>query len=87
MSSHFPPDGQRRAFYSPNEAAALLGVSTTTVRGWIRSDRLFAYRVSHRASRIPLTSLMEMLGGSQPVTHRTLSQAEAEAIWDEIEAE
>jgi excisionase family DNA binding protein len=78
---------QATAFYTPDEAAILLRVPTSTVRGWIRSKKLFAYRVSDRTTRIPLTSVMEMLGESQPVTHRTLSPAQEDAVWAEIEAD
>ena len=85
--SHLPPDFQKQAFYTPDELAHLLRVHVSTVREWIRTDKLFAYRLSERISRIPLTSVMEMLGESRPVIHRTLTGEEEEAVWAQGEAE
>jgi len=85
--SHLPPDFQKQAFYTPEELAQLLRVHVSTVREWIRTDRIFAYRLSERISRIPLTSVMEMLGESQPVIHRTLTEEEEETVWAQGEAE
>jgi excisionase family DNA binding protein len=86
-NSHLPSDFPRRAFYTPDELAGLLRVHVSTVREWIRTDRLFAYRLSERISRIPLTSVMEMLGESQPAIHRTLSEDEEASIWERSQAE
>lgn len=80
-TSHLPSDFPKRAFYTPDELADLLRVHVSTVREWIRTDRIFAYRLSERISRIPLTSVMEMLGESQPVIHRTLTEDEEDAVW------
>jgi excisionase family DNA binding protein len=85
--SRLPSEFQKQAFYTPDEVAGLLRVHVSTVREWIRSDRLFAYRLSERISRIPLASVMEFLGESQPVTHRTLTPEEEAAVWTELEGE
>jgi excisionase family DNA binding protein len=47
-------DGPGRRFYSPREAAQLLGVSPTTVMTRIHEGTLPAVRVSDRVYRIPL---------------------------------
>ena len=86
-TSHLPPNFQMQAFYTPDEVADLLRVHVSTVREWIRSERLFAYRISERVSRIPLGSLMELLGEPQPVAHVDLSRDDAQAVWAEIAAE
>jgi excisionase family DNA binding protein len=84
-SSHLPPEFSRQAFYTPDELARILRVHVSTIREWVRSDRLFAYRISERVIRIPLGSVMELLGESQPVTRRTLTPAEEAAAWKEAE--
>jgi len=86
-TSHLPPDFQMQAFYTPDEVAALLRVHVTTVRDWIRSERLFAYRISERVSRVPLGALMELLGEPQPVVHRILNPADGQAVWAAIASE
>lgn len=61
-----------QAFYTPAELARLLGVDVSTVRMWIRLDRLVAYRLAERVTGIPLSSVMELVGNSQdarPVGH------------------
>ncbi len=86
-SSHLPPEFRRQAFYTPDELAGILRVHVSTVREWIRSDRLFAYRISERVTRIPLGSVMELLGESQAVTRRTLTPDEEAAAWNEAEVQ
>jgi excisionase family DNA binding protein len=86
-TSHLPPDFQMHAFYTPDEVAALLRVHVSTVRDWIRSERLFAYRISERVSRVPLGALMELLGEPQPVAHRILSPADGQVVWAAIASE
>lgn len=61
--SHTPPGavGDDRLF-SPEEAAAYLGVHVQTVRAWIRSGRLHASRLAgQRALRIAATDLRSVL--------------------------
>jgi excisionase family DNA binding protein len=87
MISHLPSDFPKQAFYTPDELAQVLRVHVSTVREWIRTDQLFAYRLSERVGRIPLTSVMELLGESQPVTHRTLTAQEEDAAWAQSETE
>lgn len=43
-----------KRFYTPQEAAALLGVSSTTVMSRIHDGALPAVRVSERVYRIPI---------------------------------
>jgi excisionase family DNA binding protein len=45
-----------RRFYAPQEVAALLGVSTTTVMTRIHEGALPAVRVSDRVYRIPIAA-------------------------------
>lgn len=76
-----------QAFYTPAELARLLGVDVSTVRRWVSSRRLVAYRLPARVTRIPLGSVMELFGESQEVSHRTLSPEQEAAVWAEGEAE
>ncbi len=80
-------DFERKAFYSPAEISSLLQVHVSTVRDWIHSERLFAYQLSERIYRIPLSALMELLGEDDEVTRRELSPAESDRIWRDISAE
>ena len=80
-------DFEKKAFYTPAEISALLQVHVSTVRDWIHTERLFAYQLSDRVCRIPLSSLMELLGETDAVTRRRLSTAEGEQIWRGISAE
>lgn len=80
-------DFEQKAFYTPAEISALLQVHVSTVRDWIHAERLFAYQLSERVYRIPLSALMEMLGEDDPVTRRELSLAESDQIWRDISAE
>ena len=80
-------DFEKKAFYTPAEIAALLQVHVSTVRDWIHMERLFAYQLSERVYRIPLSSLMEMLGETDAATRRDLSTAESDQIWRDISAE
>jgi excisionase family DNA binding protein len=72
---------------TPAEISALLQVHVSTVRDWIHTERLFAYQLSERVYRIPLSSLMELLGETDTVTRRQLSTAEGEQIWRGISAD
>ena len=80
-------DFEKKAFYTPGEIAVLFQVHVSTVREWIHSDRLFAYRLSERVVRVPLSSVMELLSESPRVTERDLSPDEAHEIWRRIAAE
>ena len=80
-------DFEKKAFYTPVEISALLQVHVSTVRDWIHMERLFAYQLSERVYRIPLSSLMELLGETDAATHRDLSTAESDQIWRDISAE
>jgi excisionase family DNA binding protein len=82
--SPFPPNAQRPPrrdllpeqplFFSIPYAAALLGISTRTVRRNIRSGALSAVRIGNRgAYRIPRTSLTDFL--HQEVDQRSTDAA------------
>jgi excisionase family DNA binding protein len=80
-------DFEKKAFYTPAEISALLQVHVSTVRDWIHTERLFAYQLSERVYRIPLSSLMGLLGETDATTRRELSTAESDQIWQDISAE
>ena len=78
---------ERKAFYTPAEISDLLQVHVSTVRDWIHADRLFAYRLSERVYRVPLSALMELLGEQGTVSRRELSADEVDRLWDGISGE
>ena len=80
-------DFEKKAFYTPAEISGLLHVHPSTVRDWIHTERLFAFQLSERVYRIPLSSLMELLGETDAVARRELSTAESDRTWREISAE
>ncbi len=80
-------DFEKKAFYTPAEISTLLQVHVSTVRDWIHTERLFAYQLSERVYRVPLSSLMELLGETDAATRRDLSTAESDQIWRDISAE
>ncbi len=80
-------DFEKKAFYTPAEIARLFEVHPSTVREWIHSDRLFAYQISERVTRVPLSSVMHLLGERAHVVERDLSATEADAVWQRIAAE
>ncbi len=85
--SHLPIDFQKQSFYTPEEVAGIFRIHVSTVREWIRTDHLFAYRLSERVTRIPLSAVMDLLGEDQPVTHRILTAAEEKTVWRAIDDE
>ena len=56
MTNGTSETGPARRFYSPQEVAALLGVSATTVMTRIHDGALPAVRVSDRVYRIPVAA-------------------------------
>lgn len=50
-----------REFYTPREAAGVLGVSVATVYRLIRSGTVPAVRLSDRITRIPRVALLDKL--------------------------
>lgn len=78
---------EKKAFYTPSEIAVIFEVHASTVREWIHSDRLFAYQLSERVTRIPLSSVMHLLDESQSVTEWDLSPAEGNETWQRISGE
>jgi excisionase family DNA binding protein len=60
-------DAGAEKLYSPEEAAEYLGVHVQTVRGWIRTGRLPASRLTgQRALRIKASDLLSVLEPVQP---------------------
>ncbi len=60
-------DPEEKSLLSPDEAAQLLGVHTQTIRGYIRSGRLPAYRLAgERALRIKREDLFRLLEPFSP---------------------
>lgn len=80
-------DFEKKAFYTPAEISSLLQIHVSTVRDWIHTEKLFAYQLSERVYRIPLSALMELLGEDDAVTRRELAPAESDQIWRDISAE
>ena len=78
---------EKKAFYTPAEIARLFEVHPSTVREWIHSDRLFAYQLSERVTRIPLSSVMQLLGEPARVVEQDLDPSDAVALWERISAE
>jgi excisionase family DNA binding protein len=78
---------EKKAFYTPAEVSELFAVHPSTVRDWIHSGHLPAFKLSERIYRVPLGSVMGLLHGTQEVTRSTPTAEEAERAWDEIEAE
>lgn len=78
---------ERKAFYTPAEIAGLLHVHVSTVRDWIHADRLFAYRLSERVYRVPLSALMDLLGEHDTATRRELAADDAARLWTDISGE
>lgn len=78
---------ERKAFYTPAEISDLLQVHVSTVRDWIHADRLFAYQLSERVYRVPLSALMELLGERDTVSRHELAAGDADRLWTDISGE
>lgn len=69
--------GEMEKLFSPEEAAAYLGVHVQTVRAWVRSGRLPASRLTgQRALRIRASDLLSVL---EPVDVRDLDEGGMQA--------
>jgi len=77
----------RKAFYSPDEIARLLGVSKQTILNRIRDGQLIAVRVSPRVYRVPLGGLMRFLRPDAPSRTRWIVEPEAKIELDEFDRE
>lgn len=70
-----------REFYTVAEAARLLDVSSSTVRRWIRSRRLPAYRVGPRRMRVKREDLAGVVGPAGGVPKGDPVEREVQDIW------
>jgi len=61
-------------YYTVREAADVLRVSVPTVRRWIRSGQLKAYRVGKRSIRISSSDLVSMVAPSEPLNRVASSE-------------
>lgn len=80
---------ERKAYYSPKELAAILGVHRTTIDRYIREGRLRAVKLSERAYRIPLGAVLRLVAPDEipPVQHPRLPERAAEEALDEVHEE
>ncbi len=61
-----PGDAQSGPFLTVKEAAALLGVSTRTVYGWIRDGRIPSVRFGPKLLRVPRDQLFALGQPDEP---------------------
>jgi hypothetical protein len=71
---------EHKAFYSPAEVAAILGVSVSYINGQIDKGAIAAVRLSPRVTRIAYGTLMALVG--QPLSVSTVEMTD-----DEVAAE
>lgn len=74
---------ERKALYSPHEVARIAGLSTSTILNYIRSEKLYAIKLSERTYRIPIASLIATffpeLKRPPKIVRRTVTASELEA--------
>ena len=80
---------ERKAYYSPTELAAILGVHRTTIDRYIRDGKLRAVKLSERTYRIPLGAVLRLVSPEElpPVRHPSLAEADAETALTEVQQE
>jgi len=80
---------ERKAYYSPTELAAILGVHRTTIDRYIRDGKLRAVKLSERTYRIPLGAVLRLVSPEElpPVRHPSLAEGAAEAALDDAHQE
>ena len=80
---------ERKAYYSPTELAAILGVHRTTIDRYIRDGKLRAVKLSERTYRIPLGAVLRLVSPEElpPVRHPSLAEGAAEAALTEVRQE
>ncbi len=61
-----PPGSHEMPFLTVKEAAALLGVSTRTVYGWIRDGRIPSVRFGPKLLRVPKDKLFALGEPDEP---------------------
>lgn len=78
-----------RPFYSPTEVADLAGVHPSTILNYIRSEKLYAVRLSERTYRVPARAVLALLAPEQRRSTRVVELPESRADdWlEELRAE
>jgi len=67
---------EHKAFYSPAEVAAILGVSVSYVNSQVERGVIDAIRLSPRVTRIPYAALMVLVGTPMAPTVERRTKAE-----------
>lgn len=82
---------ERKALYSPQEAAEIAGLSVSTILNYIHSEKLYAVKLSERTYRIPLASILRTFFPDQKPPPREIrgpyTKAAAERFQRELAAE
>lgn len=80
---------ERKAYYSPKELAAILGVHRTTIDRYIRDGKLRAVKLSARTYRIPLGAVLRLVSLEEfpAVQHPPLPEGAAGAALAELREE
>jgi excisionase family DNA binding protein len=81
------PTFEHKAFYSPNEVAAILGVSRSYASARVADGRIQAVRLSPRARRVPYAEVMRLVDQPLPVRRRAMSVDAIEAVSRDLAAE
>lgn len=82
---------ERKALYSPQEAAEIAGLSVSTVLNYIHGEKLYAVKLSERTYRIPLASILRTFFPDQKPPPREIrgpyTKAAAKRFQRELAAE
>lgn len=78
---------ERKAFYSPQEVAELVGLSTSTILNYIHGEKLYAVKLSERTYRIPLASVLGVFFPEEKAPPKLISGSDAIAAWRRWERE
>lgn len=76
-------DFERKAYYSPREFAALVGIHPSTVLEHIHSGKLYAIKISERIYRIPLAVVISTLHPEETGEPRFTQSADIDRVMDE----
>jgi len=78
---------EHKAFYSPTEVAAILGVSHSYVTQHVHDGLISAIRVSPRVTRIPYATLMALLERPLPIRRFRMSPADIDGVSRSLQEE